>query len=265
MRTSIRLGTFLALAFGTALSAACGGIEEAPLQEEAGAFDPIIGGRIDYRDPAIVAIFARSDPSSADGALCTGSLIAPRAILTAAHCVHPGYVPETAVFEVYTATDFTATSPDEALAVEAYAYHSDFNPYDIGAGHDIALIILAEPLDIEPLAIQRTRLPRSAVGQRVRQVGYGMDDRETQSGAGLKRETRTQLTAVTDTLLYFGDIEHTQCHGDSGGPTLRRSGGRERIIGVSSFGSSDGNCFGSFDTRVDAELDFIDEALEYAR
>jgi secreted trypsin-like serine protease len=243
---------------------ACGGVDGpgAPIQEED---DAIIGGRVDNRDPAVVAIFARNDPNATTGNICSGSLIAPRAILTAAHCVHPAYVPDTAVFEVYTATDFTQTGPDDALAVEAYAYHSDFDPDNLYGGHDIALIILEEELDIEPLPIQRSRLPRSAQGSLVRQIGYGVNDRETQSGAGIKREVRTRLHSIAGNLLFFGDSEHTQCHGDSGGPTLRRSGGVERIIGVSSFGSDDGNCYGSFDTRVDAELEFIDEALTYAR
>jgi secreted trypsin-like serine protease len=208
-----------------------------------------------------VLVFARADANADNGSLCTGTIVAPRAVLTAAHCVHPAFVGDTAVYEVYATNDIARVTAQDALQVEYAAYDGDFDPSDFFAGNDIAMIVLAEPTSITPVPIQRTRLGWDALGETVRQVGFGMDDRWAQSGAGVKRHTETTLHAILDGLLFFGDIQHSQCKGDSGGPTLLRTRSGERIIGVSSFGSPDGRCFGSFDTRVDTELDFIDAVL----
>ena len=65
--------------------------------------DEIIGGSLDLQDPSVVAIFAHA-PGSNSGALCTGSVISPTAVLTAAHCVDPRAVGSGNVFEVLTGT-----------------------------------------------------------------------------------------------------------------------------------------------------------------
>jgi secreted trypsin-like serine protease len=263
----VRYPILLTLTLSFSLFAACGGFEQSPLIEEPQreTESEIIGGTVDYGDPAVVLIFARASPDANNGSLCTGTIIAPRAVLTAAHCVHPLFTSETAVFEVYTVTDIADARAADALPVAFTAYHARFNPEDLYAGHDIGMVVLQNPVNIRPVPIQRRPLSYNLLGRTVRQIGYGMNDRWAQSGAGVKRQTNTVLHGILDGLLLFGDLQHSQCHGDSGGPTLLRTNAGEVIIGLSSFGSPDGYCIGSFDTRVDTELDFIDEALALAR
>ena len=71
------------MAWGPALAlvVGCGG---SPLERVGSGSSAIVGGEEDPGDPAVVAIYAAS---SAGSALCTGEVIAPRVVLTAAHCI----------------------------------------------------------------------------------------------------------------------------------------------------------------------------------
>jgi hypothetical protein len=67
------------------------------------------------------------------------------------------------------------------------------------------------------------------------------------------------LNSIDATLVGFQDGTHTICEGDSGGPALMTLGGRELIVGVTSYGYQ--TCpptMPGTDTRVDAYTAFID-------
>ena len=70
----------------------------------------------------------------------------------------------------------------------------------------------------------------------MRFVGYGLDNATTQTGGGIKRATTTTLTDHTSLLLHFSDGTHETCNGDSGGPAFMTIGGRETIVGLTSYG-----------------------------
>src|SRR3954447_21963744 len=77
--------------------------------------DPIVGGSADTDDPSVVAVYGQQ-PGATSGFLCTGSVIAPTVVLTAAHCVLELETGSGATFTVITSPD-VAKSRGQQLAV----------------------------------------------------------------------------------------------------------------------------------------------------
>ncbi len=217
----------------------------------------IIGGRKTEGYPAVMALFA-GDTSTGSGALCTATLIAPRVLLTAAHCVSAGEVGPTADFVVFSGEDIYA--PDETLEVSSVMSDTAFDTGQLQAGHDIGAVILARPSSVTPVPVNRTFDPSGLVGDNVKLVGYGVSNGAKQTGAGAKRTVSAMVRAVDARLLFIGDGQHDTCQGDSGGPALATIDGVPTIVGVTSFGDA-GCARGGYDTRVDRYGTFIASAL----
>jgi len=202
----------------------------------------IIGGIADSGDPAVAALIVRAG-ANAGQPHCTATLIAPNRLLTAAHCIN-----DSNTYEVHFGDRFDS---GRAHLVSGIRRHPS-------ASHDLAIVTLARGVVIPPVPIGRAALSPSAVGQTVRIVGFGRNGQP--SGIGVKRFASTTISAVNDRFIRVGSGSGPQkCNGDSGGPTLMVENGIEVIVGVSSFGS--GCQGGSWDSRVDIDLDFIDQHL----
>ena len=244
----------LPLAAAVALQlAACAGDGLAPDGEQAVGSSrlPIIGGAFDPGDPAVVSV----------GGFCTGTLIAPRVVLTAAHCV-AGYIESgnTAVGSVRFGNGRDAWL--DRIDIVDMAMHRLYAP-PIFQAWDIAALRLAReaPAEIRPVPINRDPLSIDDVGISVRVVGFGVTDGATQEGAGTKRQVSLTLDEVTYLHIGVGTDGRNSCQGDSGGPTLARIDGEERIIGVTSFGSNQCRAR-SYMTRVDSHQDWVLEVLD---
>jgi secreted trypsin-like serine protease len=221
---------------------------------------PIIGGTTDTADPSVVVLFAQV-PGANGGSLCTGEVISPHVVLTAAHCVSPAEVGQGAVFTVYNGPNFDQATQAQLWAVSETHFNPLFDTNNLNGGNDVGVAILKNPAPVTPIAINRAPLDTTYVGKSVRFVGYGLDNAAAQTGAGMKRQTTTTLSDYTALLLHFTDGTHETCNGDSGGPAFMTVGGSEVIVGLTSFG--DVNCNqGGYDTRVDAMLSFIDPYVQ---
>jgi secreted trypsin-like serine protease len=227
----------------------------------------IINGTTDTGDPGVVLVLAQV--SQTMGSLCTGEVISPHVVLTAAHCLDPDVLmTTTAKFAVFTGTTLSQSSPSsEFLTVKETHFDSAFDPQNPQNGHDVGVVILANPTTITPIPYNRVAMTQTMVGQAARFVGFGVTSGTDTMGtsAGTRRQAPTKLASLDDLLLGFQDAQHGICEGDSGGPALMTINGTEVIVGITSFGlqgcpltSPQAGFQAGNDTRVDKYIDFID-------
>jgi MYXO-CTERM domain-containing protein len=214
---------------------------------------PIINGTVDSGDPAVVQIYAY--PSTKDTLYtCTGIVIAPKAILTAAHCLdHTGYI-----FGVFFGPDANAYG-GQIVEVEPFlkfaaSVHIDPD-YNTQAPFmaDIGVLLLTDPTDVVPLDFSRAQPTDSLVNAPVRIIGYGNIVANTTNNAKYAADTVVAgLDSGADTILV-GDATSHNCVGDSGGPVLQNN----VVLGVDSY-SAAGCTDPAHFRRTDFYADFID-------
>ncbi|HVO31313.1 MAG TPA: trypsin-like serine protease [bacterium] len=244
--------------------AGCGPAPTAgPLANEA---SPIIGGTVDDGDPAVVLVYG-NDPT-AGGFLCTGSVIAPRVVLTAGHCTN-GNVPLPCAGaacgvgdpKIYTVLGGTnpGSAPDWSRAVAEVRVHPDIQLNDDGS-HDVGVLILAEDAPVTPLPWQSAPGDAAyAVGTPFTAVGYGMDSMDPNTAnVGTKRSVALSIRGENPSRFFFGDDTSNIYEGDSGGPAIANG----VVIGTHSYGFADSTGqLESADMRTDENADFIAAAI----
>jgi hypothetical protein len=220
---------------------------------------PITYGSADVA-PAHAAVVAIESP----GVLCSGTLIAPRVVLTAAHCALTAPASLSVLFGP------TVSAPVAQLRVLEILVHPGWDPDTLV--DDLALLRLsgAPPTGVRPIPALPARL--SITGADAGQLelifsGFG----KTETGQlGTKIAVRDTLGLVCESpsgCSYFGQLasDHTLCYaqspggpcdGDSGGPALAMRDGAEFVAGVTSFGDSRCELFGC-STKVDDFEPFI--------
>jgi hypothetical protein len=225
------------------MAAACGNdfveIDATP----AATADRIVGGFGFDGLPAVGAITYNGDQH------CSGTLIGPRMVLTAAHCVD-GFSASRLKFVI----GEDLINRDYILDVVDAVAHPDWNSYALR--NDIGYLVLAENAPIAPLPILE-HMDASWVGADLFFVGYGVTNGYSGAGAGIKRAVWMSVSEVSSTTFRYADPGKNTCSGDSGGPAFYRDpAGNYFVAGVTSWG--DGPCvdFG-VDTRVDVFADFL--------
>jgi hypothetical protein len=225
--------------------------------------------------PFMARIIAREGVS---GIGCSGTVVAPNMVLTAAHCLLNE--PETAYldpagFEVMTGTGNLAV-PGTVSGAERLVIDPDYEASGPFAHwHDAGLIQLSAPVAAPPVRLATSQI--WGPGTLGYTVGWGL----TQPEGGLPAEMQVGETIVQSTSycqseigssfhpvaelcsLDYPSYKSATCNGDSGGPMLVSSNGELVEIGITSFGIGEGcpTYTPRVDTRADVESAWVQREI----
>ncbi len=222
---------------------------------------------------------------------CSGVYIAPRVVVTAAHCV-------TSIVErtvVYYGADAAADraqfagedDPSKPWTVaESWQQHPDY----VADLHfpDLAIVYLPRALPFAPARLARFKLRDSDIGEQMKISGWGASlaltpDLSQFEGAGVHRTAEFPFLGSPSAAdfvpedpnngLLVPEIraqlakfdgrspESNSCAGDSGAPIFTKRGGRSYVGAINFFTGL--SCEGySMATRIEPFLPYLDDAIE---
>jgi len=172
------------------------------------------------------------------GNSCTGSLIAPKVVLTAAHCVQPG--------ADYKIVDYGADRKPQLMNIRSIAIHPGFSMKTMQAHRataDVALLRLEIPINGKSPSVVNVPQAPIMAGNSFTIAGTGVAVRGDGKSGGITRAARLIATGKPGTLQIRLVDPVTNgardgigaCTGDSGGPVVEDQPRGPVIVGVISW------------------------------
>ena len=179
---------------------------------------------------------------SSRGEMCSGAVIAPDLVLTAAHCVD-----DRATYRVIVVDRHFRQHTVRAVAAAMHPAFVRGTTPRTQPGVDLALIKLARPLGREFVPLDPRSASRAARGEPVEIAGFGVEAEGRKASARVLRQTQVVNLGelqVANRVMVVVDGQRLArvpgagaCRGDSGGPILRASGGGYQLVGIVSWSS----------------------------
>jgi secreted trypsin-like serine protease len=256
MKRSMIAGLFGVGVATLVFSVGCAAPAESNDEAVGGTESAIKGGSSDFAHTGVAALLRlRSNGTYAQS--CSGTLIAPTVVLTAAHCTYgTPRIPVTFDQNIRPGAAFSVTWGTTA----SHPSYDPTNSSGDGANDnsDIAVVILdsavSAPLAALPPANALSSMALST-STPADVLGYGLDFAIGLGMGGYNDSWERKIAhkfynAQTQSMVKVNGGDGKACFGDSGGPTFMNVNGRETVVGVNVIG--DGSCAGlQFSYRTD--------------
>jgi hypothetical protein len=261
-----------------------------PADDQSGSsVEPIIRAKDEKRFPQVVAVHVTTFSGFTQ---CSGTYIASRVVITAAHCFNNGPLPGQTF--VYHGKDYL-TDRESLPTIPAPGEESDWARAETVTIHplysqavnypDLAILHLDRNLPFDPIPLYRQPVTSSIKKGEI--IGWGgsralVPDISIVEGAGIKRSAKIKILgspteadfipedpnpgildpAIRADLLKTNGIAPSAnpCAGDSGGPLLIKDKGKDFLAGVGFWTGLFCEDYSIF-TRIDPFLDYFDEQI----
>jgi Trypsin len=268
---------------GSVLAACSANVTDNPVTQDN---EDIVRGKVETHLPQVVAVhFAGFGGTT----LCTGTYIAPRVVVTAAHCMRSDAYPDQGF--VYYGKDYLTDvnnlpniPPPGARSTWARIESFVVNPsYASDVNYpDMSILFLDRELPFDPIPLDRQHVNDHSNSGEI--AGWGgskalTPDITQVEGAGIERSASVRILGSPTAADYHADDPNpgmldptiranllktdgqapraNTCAGDSGGPLLIESCGRQTLAGVGFWTGLSCEDYAIF-TRIDPFLNYFD-------